>query len=317
VGSIAGNGRKNHLKVMSFERARKGENAMDVTSRTGLIGLIGHPVGHSASPPMMNAALREMGEPFVYLAFDVEPDKLGEAVRGLTALGARGWNVTIPHKVAIREWLDGLDESARLSGAVNVVVVRGGKRIGFNTDGAGYFCSLPREVRENPAEQRVVLLGAGGAARAVATALAAAGVKRITVANRTIVKAEELAEHVSAWTEARAVPLSDCADEVKEATLLINTTSLGMHPDVDGIPIPPAWLHSGLLVSDLVYRPRLTALLRAARERGARIHTGEGMLLHQAALALKLWLGREAPVETMKKVLMHALENTENGKRVK
>jgi shikimate dehydrogenase len=278
-----------------------------IDSHTGLLGLLGDPVSHSKSPVMMNAALAELKAPYAYLAFRVSPSALEEAVRGLRALDVKGWNVTIPHKVAIMEHLDGLDETAREIGAVNTVVKREGKWIGYNTDGAGYLRSLQEQVSFEPAEQRVVLLGAGGAARAVGYALAAAGVSSITVANRTVAKAEELAHHLSRYTQAKAVAVNDCRKEIEAATLIVNTTSVGMVPRTEEMPIPGEWLNAHHLVSDLVYHPRMTALLRAAKANGATIHTGEGMLLHQAALALELWLGKKAPVEVMRKVLEASL----------
>ncbi|SMP12955.1 shikimate dehydrogenase [Laceyella tengchongensis] len=278
-----------------------------IDSHTGLLGLLGDPVSHSKSPVMMNAALAELKAPYAYLAFRVSPSALEEAVRGLRALDVKGWNVTIPHKVAIMEHLDGLDETAREIGAVNTVVKREGKWIGYNTDGAGYLRSLQEQVSFEPAEQRVVLLGAGGAARAVGYALAAAGVSSITVANRTVAKAEELAQHLSRYTQTKAVAVNDCRQEIEAATLIVNTTSVGMVPRMEEMPIPGEWLNAHHLVSDLVYHPRMTALLRAAKAKGATIHTGEGMLLHQAALALELWLGKKAPVEVMRKVLEASL----------
>ncbi|UWE02885.1 shikimate dehydrogenase [Laceyella sacchari] len=278
-----------------------------IDSHTGLLGLLGDPVSHSKSPVMMNAALAELNAPYVYLAFRVSPSALEEAVRGLRALDVKGWNVTIPHKVAIMEHLDGLDDTAREIGAVNTVVKREGKWIGYNTDGAGYLRSLQEQISFEPAEQRVVLLGAGGAARAVGYALAAAGVSSITVANRTVAKAEELAHHLSRYTQTKAVAVNDSRKEIEAATLIINTTSVGMVPRTEEMPIPGEWLNAHHLVSDLVYHPRMTALLQAAKAKGAIIHTGEGMLLHQAALALELWLGKKAPVEVMRKVLEASL----------
>lgn len=274
-----------------------------ITSQTGALGLLGHPVGHSKSPEMMNAALKAMDMPYIYLAYDVSPAELKQAVEGMKALKFRGWNVTIPHKVAITRYLDELDDSAKEIGAVNTVVYHQGKWVGHNTDGAGYLRSLTEEMSIDLSEQRIVLLGAGGAARAVGYALATAGVKKITIANRTVEKAEQLAEHLSRWTRTAAVPITDCKEAVEGATLVVNTTSVGMYPRTEEIPIPADWLHREQIVSDLVYRPRQTALLTAGKKKGAQIHTGLGMLVHQAAIALELWLGKPAPISLMKQVL--------------
>jgi shikimate dehydrogenase len=275
---------------------------------TGVVGLIGHPVGHSKSPEMMNRAFRARGLPFVYLAFDVSPQELETAVRGMQALGFRGWNVTIPHKVAILEYLDEVEETAREIGAVNTVVSRNGRLIGYNTDSEGYLRSLVDETGLELAGQRVLILGAGGAARAVAHALAVAGVESITIANRTREKAERLAASLGRKVDARALSLAEVARVAGETTLLVQTTSVGMYPETEAIPIDPSLLHEGMTVSDLIYRPRKTLLLREAEARGARVHGGLGMLLHQAALAFEKWMGRAAPVDVMRDALEEAMK---------
>lgn len=275
---------------------------------TGVVGLIGHPVGHSKSPEMMNRAFRACGLNFVYLAFDVLPSELEAAVRGMRALGFRGWNVTIPHKVAILEYLDEVEETAREIGAVNTVVSRDGRLIGYNTDCEGYLRSLVEETGLELAGQRVLMIGAGGAARAVAYALAGAGVESITIANRTREKAERLAESLRRKTDARAVSLSELGRVAGDVTLLVQTTSVGMHPDSEAIPIDPSLLHDRMTVSDLIYRPRKTLLLKEAEARGARIHGGMGMLLHQAALAFEKWMGRPAPLDVMREALEEAVK---------
>lgn len=275
---------------------------------TGVVGLIGHPVGHSKSPEMINRAFRACGLPFVYLAFDVPPSELGTAVSGMRALGFRGWNVTIPHKVAVLEYLDEVEETAREIGAVNTVVSRDGRLIGYNTDSEGYLRSLVDETGLELAGQKVLILGAGGAARAVAHALAVAGVESITIANRTREKAERLAESLSRKVDARAVSLSELERVVGETTLLLQTTSVGMYPETEAIPIDPSLLHDRMTVSDLIYRPRKTLLLREAEARGARIHGGLGMLLHQAALAFEKWMGKPAPVDVMREALEEAMK---------
>lgn len=275
---------------------------------TGVVGLIGHPVGHSKSPEMMNRAFRACGLPFVYLAFDVAPSELGAAVRGMRALGFRGWNVTIPHKVAILEHLDEVEGTAREIGAVNTVVSRDGRLIGYNTDSEGYLRSLVAETGLELAGQRVLILGAGGAARAVTHALADSGVESITIANRTREKAERLAKSLGRKVDARAVSLTELKRVVPETTLLVQTTSVGMYPKTEAIPIDPSLLHAGMTVSDLIYRPRKTLLLREAEARGARVHGGLGMLLHQAALAFEKWMGRPAPVEVMRDALEEAMK---------
>ncbi len=273
-------------------------------------GLIGHPVAHSKSPEMINAAYQKQGLPYIYLAYDVAPEDLKQAVEGMRALGFRGWNVTVPHKVTVMDHLDEVEESARLIGAVNTVMVEEGRLIGINTDGAGYLRSLVTETGIDPAEQQVVLIGAGGAARAVGYALARAGVQRITVVNRTETRAQELAARLKTWTETEGVGLDQAGEKLQGASLLVQTTSVGMYPDTEACPVDPTFLHEGLLVSDLIYHPRDTRLMREARTRGARVHGGLGMLLHQGALAYRRWTGQEAPTETMREILEEALKET-------
>ncbi|EGK12562.1 shikimate dehydrogenase [Kroppenstedtia eburnea] len=275
-----------------------------VTEKTGLIG---HPVAHSKSPEMMNEAFRREGLPWVYLAFDVASEELGRAVAGLKSLGFRGWNVTIPHKVAVMEHLDEVEESAREIGAVNTVIHRNGRLIGTNTDGAGYLESLVRETGFDVKGRRVVILGAGGAARAVGYTLARAGAEQIGIVNRTEKKAQDLADHLRRWTRADGISPGEADTAIREADLLVQTTSVGMHPHPEGCPVDPASLHKDLLVSDLIYHPRQTRLLQEAKTRGARVHSGLGMLLHQGALAFERWTGRQAPVERMGEVLEQVL----------
>ncbi|WP_124727874.1 shikimate dehydrogenase [Staphylospora marina] len=275
----------------------------EITARTVCYGLIGDPVSHSRSPEMMNAALSAMGEPAVYLAWRVETSRLKQAVEGLRSLGVCGWNVTIPHKVSVMDFLDELTPEARAIGAVNTVVNRDGVLTGTNTDGTGYLHSLMEDAGVLPDGIRVVLLGAGGAARATGYALARAGVRHMTVAARTAEKAEELARRLDSLTSVDALPLAEARRAVQEADLLVQCTPVGMHPETDAMPIPADWIREGQTVSDLVYRPRWTRLLREAAARGARVHDGTGMLIRQAAEALRIWTGKKAPVSLMKQVL--------------
>ncbi|MGA9173828.1 MAG: shikimate dehydrogenase [Thermoactinomyces sp.] len=280
------------------------------TSQIKTLGLIGDPIAHSKSPEMMNAALTQLGLPYVYRAFRVAPSELEKAVNQLKAMDLAGFNVTIPHKVAIMDLLDELDRTATEIGAVNTVVRREGKWIGTNTDGPGYLRSLAEEWNPRFSELPVVILGAGGAARAVGYALATAGVPKIIIANRTVQKAEALAGHLAQWTETDAILLSKAQAEVERAKLVVNTTSVGMHPHTEETPIPIEWIKPGQIISDLVYHPKETLLLRNAKKKGARIHTGLGMLVHQAALAFELWLNKKAPLSLMKEVLEASLTGT-------
>ncbi|MEJ8547489.1 shikimate dehydrogenase [Brevibacillus borstelensis] len=278
-----------------------------ITSKTRLVGLFGHPVSHSQSPLMHNAAFAKTGLDFVYMAFDVAPERLAEAMAGIRSLGIKGVNVTIPHKVAIMPMLDEIDPLAQRIGAVNTVVNRDGYLIGYNTDGAGYVRSLAETTGLVLEQQTVTMLGAGGAARAVAFTLAERGVREIRIINRSRERATLLAEHVGTIVPTVVIDPADGKAAIEDASLLINTTSIGMYPQVDEMPVQEEWLHSGLIVSDLIYNPLETRLLKVAKSRGAQVHSGIGMFVNQGALAFELWTGEAAPAETMREIVLEQL----------
>ncbi|MFP3392122.1 shikimate dehydrogenase [Brevibacillus sp. SIMBA_040] len=281
-----------------------------ITSKTQLVGLFGHPVSHSQSPMMHNAAFAEMGLGFAYVAFDVDPADLEDAVRGIRALGLKGINVTIPHKVAIMPMLDEIDPLAKRIGAVNTVVINDGRLIGYNTDGMGYVRSLVEETGIVLDQQIVTMVGAGGAARAVAFTLAEKGVKEIRIMNRSRERAQILAEHVGTIVPTKIVEQGDGMDAIADSSLLINTTSIGMLPNVQEMPVPPEWLHNQLTVSDLIYNPLETRLLGEARAIGATVHSGVGMFVNQGALAFELWTGQQAPTDAMREIVLQQLKKT-------
>ncbi|UFJ38898.1 shikimate dehydrogenase [Brevibacillus humidisoli] len=283
-----------------------------ITSKTTLVGLLGHPVHHSQSPLMHNTAFTSKNLDYAYAAFDVSPHDLPNAVKAIRALGLRGVNVTIPHKVAILPQLDEIDPLAKRIGAVNTVVNENGRLIGYNTDGLGYVRSLIEETNVDLAKQTVTLIGAGGAARAVACTLAESGVQEIRIINRSREKAEQLAGQLRLMTEARVVEQREYQQAVEGGSLLINTTSIGMYPHTDEMPIPAEWLHSGLIVSDLIYNPLQTQLLAEAERAGAKAHSGVGMFINQGALAFELWTGIEAPVDLMRQTVLHHLQQGGN-----
>ncbi len=272
-----------------------------VSAKTRLLGIIGHPVGHSLSPRMHNAAFAHDGADYVYVAIDVAPDDLTSAIRGLRALGFVGFNVTMPHKEAILPLMDELDETARLAGAVNTVVIKEGRLLGLNTDGSG-FVEACGEAGVSLAGRRVLILGAGGAAAAVAVASLGEGASRLYIANRTTKRAGELRARLSEVTRGTEVSVHtfDEAGEVAaEAEVLINATYLGMREE-DPLPLPADALTADKVVCDAVYRAgRETALIRRAREVGAWVVSGGRMLLYQGVQAQRVWTGREPNVEVM------------------
>ena len=284
-------------------------NALSVISgETKLVGLIGWPVEHSLSPAMHNSAFASLSLNWCYVPMPVHPERLGEAVAGLRALGFVGANVTVPHKEAVMPLLDHITPEALAVGAVNTIsisseVLPEGMTIGHNTDWQGFLTALS-EGGFDPQSKRAVVLGAGGAARAVAYALVQSGAQ-VTVLNRTPARAQALVQDVIQLLPAldiRSLPLTRqiLEERTAEAHLLVNTTPVGMWPRVDRSPWPDDLVFPGhLTVFDLVYNPCQTRLLRQALTVGARIIGGLGMLIHQGAVAFELWTGKKAPVKTM------------------
>lgn len=275
-----------------------------IGAKTKLLALIGDPVGHSLSPAMHNAAFAADGLDFVYVALNVGADDLPAAVRGAAALGLRGFNVTMPHKRAMVSLVDELDEGARISGAVNTVVIEGQTLRGFNTDGPG-MVEACREADVRLEGQGVVLLGAGGAAASIAAAFCDEGIGELHIVNRNLEHATALADKLheaGKRVEIQTHPIG-ALDGTVRAPIIVNTTPLGMR-DGDPLPLPPEYLGGDTTLVDAVYRPGAeTALVRQARERGASVVTGQRMLLYQGVLAQRLWTGRRPNVEAMDRAL--------------
>jgi shikimate dehydrogenase len=275
----------------------------NINGQTKLVGLIGYPVEHSLSPAMHNSAFAALNLNWCYVPLPVLPERLGEAGAGLRALGFVGANVTVPHKEAVMSYLDEVAPEAQAIGAVNTIVVREAELIGYNTDWQGFFTTL-NEGSFSLHDKQAVVLGAGGAARAVVYALAQAGAQ-VAILNRTPSRAHALVQDFSPLFSALslcALPLTWQALEERttEAHLLVNTTPVGMWPDADRSLWPEDLAFPGhLTVFDLVYNPRQTKLLWQARTAGAKVIGGLGMLVHQGAAAFELWTGEKAPVETM------------------
>ena len=269
------------------------------------IGLIGHPVSHSLSPLMHNSALKACDLNMCYMAFDVPPQHLHASVQGMIALGFVGFNVTIPHKENILPFLDEVDLGARAMGAVNTVVIRDGKTKGYNTDGGGFLASL--RDRGIEARGEILVFGAGGAARAVAVAMALEGVQRVTIANRSLENAREISrivEDLGVKSHAVSLEGGDLKEKLKMANIVVNATPVGMSPRENAPPVfDTAYLKTSAVVCDLVYRPRDTTLLRAARSRGCTTIGGLGMLLYQGAQAFELFTDLKPPIEIMREAL--------------
>lgn len=281
---------------------------------TKRLGIIGYPLGHSLSPRFQQAALDALGLDVRYEAWETPPDALAECIASLRSPDCLGANVTVPHKETVLPLLDSVDEEAALIGAVNTIVHRNGRLVGYNTDGRGFIQALDK-VGFDPRGAGVLLLGAGGAARAVAFALARHGALAIYIANRTVERARRLAREVNDVSlVATGLPLTDDSLEAVWGAyeLVVNTTTVGMRhtEDETASPLPRRFLSRRLLVYDLVYNPPETTLLQEARSAGARGVGGLGMLVHQGAAAFELWTGKPAPVDVMftaaRKGLQHA-----------
>jgi len=279
-----------------------------ISGKTEVYGIFGYPVEHTFSPGMHNAAFAHVGMDACYVPFAVSPDRLAEAVRGVLPLGIRGLNITVPHKEKVIPLLDELTEDARLIRAVNTIAVRDGRLIGHNTDGRGFLRSLREETAFRPKGKTVLIIGSGGAARAVGFSLALAGAGEIMVSDTDHEKAVRLAKDIRERTTARtvAVKIAKLAQAMDVAPCVVNATPLGLKK-TDPLPVPRECIRAGQLVCDLVYNPPLTGLLKAAKTRGASTLSGIGMLLYQGVIAFEIWSGRRAPVPVMKKMLMRQM----------
>ncbi len=277
-----------------------------------LFGIIGHPIGHSLSPLLHNAAFKELGMECKYEAFDIELTSLGAALRNFKALDYSGLNVTIPYKELIRPLLDGMDEQAKEIGAVNTILMSDEKAIGYNTDVHGVVKSLEPYKKELEGSHALIL-GAGGAARSVVYALIHYfDFAAITITNRSQLRAQNLLKDLRYSTRTRVRAVSLLKDELNEsvnhATLIINATPIGMYPHIHESPFDPeVAFRKDQIVMDLIYRPILTATLREAQKAGARTISGLEMFLHQGARAFELWTGQTMPLQKARKTIEKAL----------
>jgi shikimate dehydrogenase len=273
-----------------------------------LVGVFGQPVAENPTGVMQEAGFAAAGLDWRYLTIEVPPERLGAAVEGARAMGFRGFNLTIPHKVSVIPFLDEIAPSAAMIGAVNTVRREGDRWIGENTDGQGFLRGLQLDAGVDPAGKRVVVLGAGGAARAIATELALAGAAELVVVNRTEARGEAMcadlrrnvrsAVRFEPWRGRYVVPA--------DADVLVNATSIGLYPDVDAMPDVDLSA-ARAVVCDAVFNPPETPLLRAARQRGLATLDGLSMLVYQGVIGFELWTGQSAPEAVMKSALRRAL----------
>ena len=278
---------------------------MEIKGSTNVVGLIGHPVEHSFSPPMHNAAFESLKMDYVYTAFDVKPNNLENAIIGAQALDIRGFNVTIPHKIEVMKYLNEIDEVASLIGAVNTIDFKDLK--GYNTDGIGAIKAIGEVTKIK--NKNVLIAGAGGASRAISFYIAKYGADSLTILNRNVERAQELAGDVSASGLIDSVSSDEISNmNLDDVDILINTTPVGMHPNVDDAPIALACdMHEDLVVFDAVYNPNETGLLKQAIEAGAKPVYGIKMLLYQGAESFEIWTGNKAPIGVMEEALTKTL----------
>jgi shikimate dehydrogenase len=297
-----------HGEEFSTMRGYTGCMARDFSAE--LVVCMGQPVRENPTGVMQEAAFAALGLNWRYLTVEVAPERLRDAIVGVRALGMRGANLTIPHKVAVIEHLDEIAADALLIGAVNTVRREGERLIGENTDGKGFLRGLREDTGIDPAGKRAVVLGAGGASRAVVTELALAKAAEIVVVNRSTARGAEMVGELARKTRSaiRFEPWRGTFRMGREVDLLVNATSIGLYPDVNAMPpVDLSDAAAELLVADAVPNPPETALLKAARAAGLRVLDGLSMLVHQGAIGLRMWTGRDAPVEVMKEALRQAL----------
>ena len=284
---------------------------MVISGKTQVCGVIGDPIEHTLSPTIHNAAFSHLGLNFVFLAFHVKTADLENAIQGMRGLGIHGLNVTMPHKNKVITYLDELDEAVKFLGSANTILNKTGKLSGFNTDGKGALKAL-RENGVKLSKKKVLLLGAGGAAKAIAYSLGRE-VGELVVLNRAAEKAQELAERLTKTLGKKVVGGSLSLDTVAEnlpvSDVLINATSVGMNPAANQSIVAPQWLRPDLTVMDIVYNPVETKLAKDAKAAGARVISGVEMLIYQGAASFEIWTGKPAPIEVMRKAALNRLSS--------
>lgn len=276
---------------------------MIISTKTKLTGLLGYPLGHSMSPVMQNAAFEYCSMNRIYIPVEVKPENLETVVRGISKMNFDGFNVTIPHKIEIMKYLDETDEYARCIGAVNTVKIKDGRLKGYNTDGIGFLRSFQESTGDSIEGKSVLIMGSGGASRAVSMTLALNKAKKMYICNRTFDKASNLADDIKKQTGIQCEAVTFDPEEIKKALqdtdVLINTTSVGMSPNMEESPLDKSFLDKRLTVCDIVYNPRKTRLLKDAEEKGCRIVEGLPMLVYQGAEAFEIWTDVKAPSDVM------------------
>ena len=282
-----------------------------INGQTKLIGIFGNPIAHTASPRMHNAAFRHLNLNYAYVPFLVQEPELASAVTAIRALNLAGVNVTVPFKEKVLPYLDDLSEAAAKIGAVNTIVNRDGKLVGYNTDGEGFLVALNIEAGVELKGKVVAILGAGGSARGIAFELLRAGVSRLILINRSEPSLHSLVDHlkIGAYTPIDSVTSADptAVQLLKNADIVVNTTSAGMSPNEETLPIEDtSWLSAHHVLYDIVYKPSETRLMAIAASKGVNVHGGLSMLIGQGAIAFELFTGHKAPYSIMKSAVLNS-----------
>ncbi|GIN85409.1 shikimate dehydrogenase (NADP(+)) [Heyndrickxia sporothermodurans] len=272
-----------------------------------LYGVIGDPIAHSMSPVMHNAAFLELQLNHVYFPFHITPDSLADGIKGMKALGIMGFNVTIPHKEKILPLLDKIDPLAKAIGAVNTVVREKDGFTGYNSDGLGFIRALKEEWKSDVSNEKVLIIGAGGAAKAIYYSLVYEGVHSIDICNRTKERANELVEACPFPCQSNVLTLKEAEENLDKYTLIVQTTSIGMSPNIELSPISLQNLKRDTHIVDIIYNPFETKILKDAKKKGATISNGLGMFIYQGAIAFEKWTGITPNIEVMKKVVKNHL----------
>lgn len=282
---------------------------MIINTDTKLVGLFGYPLSQSLSSIMQNASFQKYNLNKIYIPIEVTRDNLETVVKGISKMNFDGFNITKPYKVDIMKYLDDIDEYAKLIGAVNTVRISNGILKGYNTDGTGFLKSFEEGTGTKIEGKKVFILGSGGAARAIAITLALSKAQSIYICNRTYEKAKSLAAYVNKLGNCAAIPMEyeDMKKAIDDSHVLVNTTSVGMFPNINESPLNGNLLNENLVVCDIVYNPMKTKLLIDAVQRGCKIVPGLGMFVYQGAEAFEIWTDIKAPVEIMYNTVLEGL----------
>jgi len=294
--------------IMEYNPSSSIMDKMKLNGTTKIFAIIGYPISHSASPQMHNLAYIKSNINAIYIPFQVHPDQIKEALQSIKTLNISGINVTIPHKESVIPYLDMLDPFAKKVKAVNTIILKKNKLKGFNTDGPGFILDLEKRCNFNPARKKIVIFGAGGSAKSIAFACAEKKPAQISIINRTLSRAEELLSSLQKHTNTpiQIIKENQRSQTIKDSDLIINTTSLGLTPNIKDSPLTDfSSISAHHICYDIIYTPSQTRFLREASKKGAKTFNGFGMLAYQGALAFKLMTGKTIDIETMKEGLMN------------